>query len=83
MSLDLNDGASDAVTPASIHILTPRFILEQHGRGEFSGELRAATLFVDISGFSAMVDTLMAHGQHGAEVAADIMRAVLEPVIDT
>lgn len=49
----------------------------------YSGELYAATMFVDISGFSAMTDTLMAHGQHGAEVAADIMRAALDPAIET
>ncbi len=82
MPIDLNDGTPDAATSPVIHNLTPRFILEQHRRGEFSGELRAATMFVDISGFSAMIDTLMEHGQHGAEVAADIMRAVLEPAIE-
>ena len=42
----------------------------------------AAVLFADISGFSAMMDALMAHGQHGAEVGANIMRAALDPAID-
>lgn len=62
--------------------MAPRFILEQHQRGVFTGEMRAATLFADISGFSAMMDALMAHGQHGAEVGANIMRAALDPAID-
>ena len=78
-----DDDTPDAAESRRIHTLVPRFILEQHGRGVYQGELRAATLFVDISGFSAMIDTLMAHGQHGAEVAADIMRAVFEPAIET
>ncbi len=62
--------------------MAPRFILEQHQRGVWRGEMDAATLFVDISGFSTMMDALMVHGQHGAEVGADIMRAVLDPAID-
>lgn len=62
--------------------MAPRFILEQHRRGVHRGELSAAALFVDISGFSAMMDTLMAHGQHGAEVGANIMRAALDPAIE-
>ena len=82
MPIEPNEDAPDAVPP-QIHHLTPRFILEQHGRGIWSGELQAATMFLDISGFSAMIDALMEHGQHGAEVAAGIMRAVLEPAIET
>lgn len=62
--------------------MAPRFILEQHQRGVWSGEMNAATLFVDISGFSAMMDTLMMHGQHGAEVGANIMRAAFDPMIE-
>lgn len=69
-------------TPSTIHPLAPRFILEQHRSGVFSGAFSAATLFADISGFSAMMDALMAHGQHGAEVAADIMRAAFDPTIE-
>jgi len=65
-----------------IHPMAPRFILEQHRRGVLRGEMSAAALFVDISGFSAMTDALMAHGQHGAEVSANIMRAALDPAID-
>jgi class 3 adenylate cyclase/tetratricopeptide (TPR) repeat protein len=62
--------------------MAPRFILDQHRRGVWSGEMSAATLFADISGFSAMMDTLMAHGQHGAEVGANIMRAAFDPMIE-
>ncbi|MEZ4767289.1 MAG: tetratricopeptide repeat protein [Caldilineales bacterium] len=76
------EGAPRAAQTRRIHNLAPRFILEQHERGVFSGQLQAATLFVDISGFSAMTDALMAHGQHGAEVAADIMREVLDPALE-
>jgi predicted ATPase/class 3 adenylate cyclase len=39
-------------------------------------------MFLDISGFSAMTDTLMQHGQHGAEVLTELMRAVFDPIVD-
>jgi predicted ATPase/class 3 adenylate cyclase len=69
------------------HNLVPRFILEQYAQGERdpegsqSSHLAATTLFSDISGFSTITDTLMQHGQHGAEVLADIMCAVFEPLV--
>ena len=85
--MNLEDGTRDMrapqpQTPPVIHPMAPRFILEHHRRGVFSGEMSAAALFVDISGFSAMTDALMAHGQHGAEVSANIMRAALDPAIE-
>ncbi len=38
-------------------------------------------LFVDISGFSRITDTLMEHGQHGAEVLAIVIRSAFEPLL--
>lgn len=64
-----------------MHRLVPDFILEKFAAGEMSGEFRAASLFVDISGFSSLTDALMDHGQHGAELLAGIMRAVFEPLL--
>ncbi|HSH03223.1 MAG TPA: tetratricopeptide repeat protein [Anaerolineae bacterium] len=62
--------------------LVSPFILEKYAVGEVSGDLAAAALFVDISGFSAITDTLMNHGQHGAEVMANLMRQIFTPLVE-
>jgi predicted ATPase/class 3 adenylate cyclase len=64
-----------------MHNLVPYFIQENLSRGVRRGEFTAASLFVDISGFSTMTDALMAHGPHGAEVLANLMRKVFDPLI--
>jgi predicted ATPase/class 3 adenylate cyclase len=64
-----------------MHRLVPDFILQNHAAGRSGGSFSAVCLFVDISGFSAMTDALMGHGQHGAEVLADVMRAAFAPLI--
>ncbi|HSH03224.1 MAG TPA: tetratricopeptide repeat protein [Anaerolineae bacterium] len=65
-----------------MHRLVSPFILEKYAVGETSGDLTAASLFVDISGFSTITDTLMGHGQHGAEVMADLMRQIFTPLVE-
>ncbi len=64
-----------------MHWLVPHFILTHYTDGQASGEFLAAGMFVDISGFSVMTDALMDHGQHGAEVLAEVMRSAFEPLI--
>jgi predicted ATPase/class 3 adenylate cyclase len=64
-----------------MHTLVPGFILDRYRAGKYSGAFQAAGLFLDISGFSTMTDALMARGQHGAEVMAQIMRTVFTPLI--
>lgn len=64
-----------------MHNLVPEFIQESYAGGTFHGDFRAASLFVDISGFTRITDALMVHGPHGAEVLASLMRRVLEPLI--
>lgn len=66
-----------------MHVLVPKFILKQVQQGNQFGEFQAAGLFVDLSGFSAMTDTLMQLGQHGAEIMAGIMRQTFSPMIET
>ncbi len=39
-------------------------------------------MFLDLSGFSSMTDTLMTHGQHGAEVLANLMHGVFDPLVE-
>lgn len=64
-----------------MHNLLPHFILEKYSQGEQSGRFPATALFVDISGFSTITDTLMQHGQHGAEVLATILRDIFDPLV--
>ena len=61
--------------------LVPNFIIEKYKANEMVGSLEGAAIFVDLSGFSNMVDELSAHGQTGAEVLADLMRQVFEPLV--
>jgi class 3 adenylate cyclase len=62
--------------------LVPRFVLERVAEGADEGELPSAAVYVDLVGFTGMADGLARHGAHGAEVLADIVAAVLAPVID-
>src|SRR5512142_933762 len=66
-----------------MHPLVPAFIINNYLAGNLGGSFQAVGLFVDISGFSSMTDALMAHGQHGAEVLAEIMSSVLDPLIES
>ena len=66
-----------------MHQLIPPFILDRYAAGEFHGSFPAVGLFGDISGFSTMTDALMMHGQEGAEVLANILRSVLDPLIES
>ncbi len=67
----------------STHQLVPEFIYEKYRAGDVYGSFQGAAIFADLSGFSAMTDTLSAHGTHGAEVLADMMRVVFEPLVNT
>ena len=64
-----------------MHRVVPELILENYRAGRFSGEFPAAGMFLDLSGFSKMTDTLMQHGQHGAEVLASLMYGVFDPLV--
>ncbi len=39
-------------------------------------------MFVDLSGFSFMTEVLSAQGAHGAEILADMMRVVFDPLVN-
>jgi tetratricopeptide (TPR) repeat protein/class 3 adenylate cyclase len=63
--------------------LIPRFIAEKYEQQETEGHFEAVTMFLDISGFTAMTESLMTHGKEGAEVLAQIINRIFEPVIET
>lgn len=62
--------------------LISHFILDKYSLGQANGSLKAAGVFVDLSGFSKMTDELARHGQHGAETLAGVMRSVFGPMVD-
>ena len=62
--------------------LIPRFILDNLAKEQLHGEFPAASLFVDISGFTALTEILLEEGAAGAEVLADTIQAVFDPLIE-
>ncbi|HSH04300.1 MAG TPA: tetratricopeptide repeat protein [Anaerolineae bacterium] len=65
------------------HQLVPPFILEQYENGRSYGQFPAATLFLDIVGFTNLTQTLMQHGKDGAEQLAQIINNLFNPIINT
>jgi len=61
--------------------LIPQIIGDNYQNRKMSGVLSAATMFLDIKGFTAMTQSLMVNGKEGAEVLNDILKTVFEPVI--
>ncbi len=53
--------------------LLPDFIVHQYQQRRFQGQLHALTMFIDISGFTRMTETLMTGGEEGAEILSDIL----------
>jgi len=66
-----------------MHRVVPELIIENYRAGRFRGEFAAIGMFLDLSGFSNMTDTLMQHGQHGAEVLAGLMHGVFDPLVES
>jgi class 3 adenylate cyclase/tetratricopeptide (TPR) repeat protein len=61
----------------------PRFIHDKFEEGVFRGGFEAATMFVDVAGFTPMTEALMRRGKEGAEVLSGMLNRVLRPVITT
>lgn len=58
---------ADHAQQAQANNLVPHFVLAQFAKGEENGRFHAATLFLDIT------ESLMDHGQHGAEVLFGVL----------
>ena len=67
----------------ALHNLIPHFIHDQYQAKKVHGTLNAVTFFLDISGFTAMTQALMAHGKEGAEIISDCINRVFGPLIET
>ena len=59
--------------------LIPPFIMQQYEQDRLHGQFGAASLFVDISGFSQVTNTFLEHGSEAVEVMASVMRNIWDP----
>ena len=59
----------------------PKFILDAYRSEIYEGSFPAATLFVDISGFTTLTETLIRHEKEGAEALTDALKALFEPLV--
>lgn len=62
--------------------LIPHFIQEQYKQGNEQGQFLAATMFVDLSGFTRMTETLMQRGEEGAEIMSNILNDIFNPLVN-
>lgn len=63
------------------HRLAPDFILDSLTNERFNGRFSGSAMFLDVSGFSTIMDTLMQYGQHGSEIMATLMRTLFSPLV--
>jgi len=61
--------------------LIPHFVHEQFQAQNYGGRFQAATLFVDISGFTPLTETLMRHRKDGAEVLTGALNRIFGPLV--
>ncbi|HNB50289.1 MAG TPA: tetratricopeptide repeat protein [Anaerolineales bacterium] len=64
-----------------LYNLIPHFIHDRFKEEQYAGVLQAVTLFMDISGSTALTQTMMEHGKRGAEILSTILNRIFEPVI--
>ncbi|OQY26442.1 MAG: hypothetical protein B6244_13505 [Candidatus Cloacimonetes bacterium 4572_55] len=51
----------------------PYFIQQQYQKEKLKGQFKAASMFVDISGFTKLTETLMHYEKNGAEVLTQVI----------
>lgn len=61
--------------------LLPDFIVLQQVQGRQHGVFPAHTLFIDLSGFTALTETLMQEGAVGAERLSGILNDIFSPLV--
>ncbi|MCB8942845.1 MAG: tetratricopeptide repeat protein [Ardenticatenaceae bacterium] len=61
--------------------LIPQFILEQYQQKQYQGHFAAAALFIDISGFTSLTETLIRHEKEGAETLTGALAAIFNPLV--
>ncbi len=64
-----------------MNALISSFILEAYIRQQDRGRISAASLSLDIAGFTALTEALAEHGQAGSEALADALSALFGPLV--
>ena len=62
--------------------LIPYFIQERWKAGTTHGFLRGYTMFIDLSGFTALTESLMERGNEGAERLSHVLNNIFAPMVD-
>lgn len=65
-----------------MHKLIPKFINDRFNNDERAGKFQASTMFIDISGFTAMTQSLMVNGKEGAEALTEVINQMFTPAIN-
>lgn len=61
--------------------LIPHFVQEQFKKGKPHGWVQAYTMFVDMSGFTPLTESLMRQGNRGAEQLSLVLNEIFEPLV--
>ncbi len=61
--------------------LIPNFIQHHFDRFQLNGAVEASVLFVDLTGFTPLTETLMDKGSQGAEELSNILNEIFEPIV--
>jgi class 3 adenylate cyclase/tetratricopeptide (TPR) repeat protein len=64
-----------------MHALVSHPLIQHARAGQWRGEFMAVSLFVDISGFTALTETLMQHQKAGAEVLTEALNTIFHPLV--
>ena len=61
--------------------LIPYFISDQFKQGNYIGDFKAYTMFIDISGFTSLTESLMEYKNSGSEILANIINQLFKPLV--
>lgn len=62
--------------------LIPHFISQNYEKGILNGSFEASTLSVDLSGFTALTESMMTKGNVGAEQLTVLLNQIFRPLVD-
>lgn len=61
----------------------PHFIQEKLLEGNIQGQFKAYTMYIDLSGFTPLTETLMSKGTPGAEQLSVVLNNIFGPMVQT
>lgn len=64
-----------------VRALIPHFIHQQYQANRSKGEFRAVAMFVDLSGFTTLTETLMQYHKEGAEILTETLNQIFSPLV--